>query len=155
MGAGGESFISIDWFCFFYFSLDATFDPFELSKGRFVNDGVHEEKNCCLSVVVVAGVPHLCNFALRFIKKGEELRYDYGVPNLPWRKKVVFNLYSHFALSVPLEVHAKQTETCHCTCYIPPVFMLVSIGMRKGVKIISNLSSHFKWDWDCQEYKNS
>uniref|UniRef100_A0A8W8LJI4 SET domain-containing protein n=2 Tax=Magallana gigas TaxID=29159 RepID=A0A8W8LJI4_MAGGI len=30
--------------------------------------------------------PRLCLFANRDIKAGEELRYDYGEANLPWRQ---------------------------------------------------------------------
>ncbi|KAJ8017776.1 hypothetical protein HOLleu_44588 [Holothuria leucospilota] len=36
---------------------------------------------------VFKGQPHLCLFALREIHSQEELRYDYGQPDLPWRTK--------------------------------------------------------------------
>ena len=39
--------------------------------------------------VVVDNVPHLCLFAIRDITINEELRYDYGINDLPWRKKVI------------------------------------------------------------------
>lgn len=65
-------------------------DPFDLRKGRLCNDGIEEEKNCCLRIVTVDNIPHLCIFALRDVNNGEELRYDYGVSNLPWRRKVCF-----------------------------------------------------------------
>jgi SET domain-containing protein len=39
--------------------------------------------------IVVDGTPHLCIFALKDIHEGSELRYDYGVPEAPWRKKKV------------------------------------------------------------------
>ncbi|KAL5007795.1 hypothetical protein ScPMuIL_016601 [Solemya velum] len=67
--------------------IDATFDPFELRKARFVNDGIGEEQNCRMVVVMVDKKPHLCLFSTKTIQIGDELRYDYGVPNLPWRKK--------------------------------------------------------------------
>lgn len=35
-----------------------------------------------------SGNPRLALFAIRQISEGEEVRYDYGVPNLSWRKKV-------------------------------------------------------------------
>ena len=44
------------------------------------------EENCKMNVVVVNRRPHLCLFTTRDIPAGEELRYDYNVPNLPWRK---------------------------------------------------------------------
>ncbi|KAH3853001.1 uncharacterized protein LOC127867704 isoform X4 [Dreissena polymorpha] len=39
-----------------------------------------------MKIVEVNQTPHLCTFADRDIAIGEELRYDYGVPTLPWRK---------------------------------------------------------------------
>ena len=39
--------------------------------------------------VVVDNIPHLCLFATRDITINEELRYDYGLNDLPWRKKVI------------------------------------------------------------------
>jgi SET domain-containing protein len=41
--------------------------------------------------IVVDGTPHLCIFALKDIHEGSELRYDYGVPEAPWRKKRYLN----------------------------------------------------------------
>ncbi len=36
--------------------------------------------------IVVEGKPHLCLFAARNIIPGEELTYDYGGSDWPWRK---------------------------------------------------------------------
>ncbi|KAH3783460.1 hypothetical protein DPMN_161398 [Dreissena polymorpha] len=41
---------------------------------------------CVMKIVEVNQTPHLCTFADGDIAIGEELRYDYGVPTLPWRK---------------------------------------------------------------------
>lgn len=49
-------------------------------------------QNCVMRIVECENVPHLCLFATRGIENGEELRFDYGVTNLPWRK--VSTLYS-------------------------------------------------------------
>lgn len=38
--------------------------------------------------VITEGKPHLCLFALRDINEGEEITYDYGGTDWPWRKKV-------------------------------------------------------------------
>ena len=70
----------------FRFSIDATHDIFH--QGRMVNDAPTGDilQNCVMKIVEVCDKPHLCAFATRNIAEGEELRYDYGVPNLPWRK---------------------------------------------------------------------
>ncbi|XP_048854576.1 uncharacterized protein LOC125722457 isoform X2 [Brienomyrus brachyistius] len=60
------------------------------SFGRLVNDD-HRNPNCRMKVIKVDGRPHLCLFALRDIKEGEEITYDYGTNDWPWREKV----YSH------------------------------------------------------------
>ena len=43
-------------------------------------------QNCVMKIIEIDGTPHLCLFASRDIGLDEELRFDYGVPNLPWRK---------------------------------------------------------------------
>ncbi|XP_065051974.1 uncharacterized protein LOC135681426 isoform X6 [Rhopilema esculentum] len=53
--------------------------------GRLVNDS--KLGNCKMQKVMVGQVPHLCLFATRTITQGEELRYDYGLDDLPWRKQ--------------------------------------------------------------------
>ena len=68
----------------FCFSIDATKPSDRL--GRLVNDsGVG---NCKMRKVIVDKVPHLCLFATQDIHINEELRYDYGLNDLPWRKQV-------------------------------------------------------------------
>ena len=75
------------------FSVDATAD--DPSAGRMINDASPRtpEENACMKIIVVNQNPHLCLFAKRDIEEGEELRYDYGVPGLPWR--TVFILPMH------------------------------------------------------------
>lgn len=42
----------------------------------------------------IDGKPRLCLFALKDISIGEQLVYDYGVADLPWRKlKVWLSLF--------------------------------------------------------------
>ncbi|CAI5679042.1 unnamed protein product [Oreochromis niloticus] len=55
------------------------------SLGRLVNDD-HRRPNCKMKTVEVEGRPHLCLFALRDIDPGEEITYDYGKADWPWRK---------------------------------------------------------------------
>lgn len=76
-------------FCNFC-SIDATFSR---QLGRYVNDGIFKEQNGKVRVVLdSAGKPHLCIFASKNIEKGDEIRFDYGVKNLPWRKKCMYTL---------------------------------------------------------------
>ncbi|XP_040925303.1 uncharacterized protein LOC114849331 isoform X3 [Betta splendens] len=56
------------------------------SLGRLVNDD-HIYPNCKMKRVIAEGKPHLCLFALRDIKAGEEITYDYGGSDWPWRKQ--------------------------------------------------------------------
>lgn len=66
-------------------SIDAT-DSHGLC--RLVNDGIGKQMNCVMKKIIVDGTPYLCLFALRDIRAQEELRYDYGQTDMPWRLKV-------------------------------------------------------------------
>lgn len=68
----------------FFSSIDATIDNSQL--GRLVNDDVGLGENCIMKTVKVANTQRLCLFAKRDIIAGEELRFDYGVDDLPWRQ---------------------------------------------------------------------
>ncbi|XP_048846146.1 uncharacterized protein LOC125717126 isoform X18 [Brienomyrus brachyistius] len=56
------------------------------SFGRLVNDD-HRHPNCRMKKIDVNGNPHLCLFALNDINEGEEISYDYGGDDCPWRKQ--------------------------------------------------------------------
>ncbi|KAG1933789.1 hypothetical protein F2P79_020338 [Pimephales promelas] len=56
------------------------------SFGRLVND-CHKNPNCKMKRVITEGKPHLCLFALKDITEGEEITYDYGGIDWPWRKQ--------------------------------------------------------------------
>jgi SET domain-containing protein len=73
------------------YSLDATNS---LQHGRYANDAApgDAQQNAIMKCVSNKGRPHLALFAMRTIAAEEEIRYDYGVPNLPWRKKVIFKI---------------------------------------------------------------
>ncbi|KAH3736572.1 N-lysine methyltransferase KMT5A-like isoform X3 [Dreissena polymorpha] len=53
--------------------------------GRLVNHGKGKEQNCKMKCIEVNKKPYLCLFAQRDIQTGEELLYDYGVSDLPWK----------------------------------------------------------------------
>ncbi|KAL6459436.1 hypothetical protein MHYP_G00329080 [Metynnis hypsauchen] len=57
------------------------------SLGRLVNDD-HINPNCKMKRLIVEGRPHLCLFALRDVTPGEEITYDYGDADCPWRSEV-------------------------------------------------------------------
>lgn len=58
------------------------------SLGRIVNDD-HINPNAKMKYLTVEGKPHLCLFATRDISPGEEITYNYGESDWPWRCKVV------------------------------------------------------------------
>ncbi|KAI4905088.1 hypothetical protein NFI96_016806, partial [Prochilodus magdalenae] len=64
------------------YCIDALVD--DGSLGRLVNDD--SNPNSRMKIVSVCQVPHLCLFALRDIQPGEEITYDYGGYDLPWRR---------------------------------------------------------------------
>ena len=64
------------------FSIDAA----EYSRfGKYVNDAPRRVANCYSKTF--DGTPHVLIIAGRDIGRREELRYDYGVANAPWRKR--------------------------------------------------------------------
>ncbi|GAA6078014.1 uncharacterized protein LOC125141181 isoform X1 [Tachysurus ichikawai] len=58
------------------------------SFGRLINDD-HKHPNCRMKKIEVDRRPHLCLFALKDIKQGQEITYDYGGTDWPWRSKVM------------------------------------------------------------------
>ena len=50
-----------------------------------VNDAEAKVANCLMKKVMINGQPHLAIYAKRDLSTNEELRYDYGVKDLPWR----------------------------------------------------------------------
>ena len=59
----------------------------DTSLGRLINDD-HKNPNCKIKVIEVDGKPHLCLFALKNIVPGEEITYNYGDSDWPWRNLV-------------------------------------------------------------------
>ncbi|XP_038063255.1 uncharacterized protein LOC119733959 isoform X4 [Patiria miniata] len=55
--------------------------------GRMVNDG--QDANCKMKKMVIGNTPALALFATRQIEAGEQLLYDYGGDDLPWRNHPV------------------------------------------------------------------
>ncbi|XP_058626759.1 histone-lysine N-methyltransferase set-1-like [Onychostoma macrolepis] len=57
------------------------------SLGRLVNDD-HKKPNCKFKIIAVNNHPHLCLFAIADILPGQELTYNYGTSDWPWRTQV-------------------------------------------------------------------
>ncbi|XP_049342007.1 histone-lysine N-methyltransferase SETD5 isoform X7 [Astyanax mexicanus] len=68
------------------FCVDASLD--DGSLGRLVNDD-HLNPNSKMRTITTGGKPHLCLFATRSINPGEEITYNYGDSEWPWRCKIV------------------------------------------------------------------
>ncbi|XP_038062636.1 uncharacterized protein LOC119733132 [Patiria miniata] len=54
-------------------------------QARYINDEP-KQPNCKMKKIVIDNSPHLCLFALHHIDAGQELRYDYGPDDFPWRE---------------------------------------------------------------------
>ncbi|XP_073715786.1 histone-lysine N-methyltransferase SETMAR-like isoform X2 [Misgurnus anguillicaudatus] len=63
------------------YCIDASFN--DGSLGRLVNDS--EQPNGKMKKIELEGKPHLCLFSIKDINPGEEITYDYGGHDLPWR----------------------------------------------------------------------
>ncbi|XP_053389498.1 uncharacterized protein LOC123565665 [Mercenaria mercenaria] len=79
--------------CFmFFFSFNGKqmcYDATEThdSMARFANDAGNASRNSKMQIVVHNSTPHLCLFATTDITAGDEVLYDYGDKNLPWKLK--------------------------------------------------------------------
>lgn len=82
---------------FFLYSIDAKNHIDRLC--RYANDAPKTETECnaIMKMKVFNSYPRLCLFALRDIKAGDEIRYDYGEDerSLVWRKKVGLDFLLH------------------------------------------------------------
>ena len=58
------------------------------SLGRLVNDN-HIDPNAKMKYLSVQGKPLLCLIAFQDISPGEEITYNYGDSDWPWRCKVI------------------------------------------------------------------
>ena len=77
---------------FYFTSLDATDEKTNgLCLGRLVNHGKKDERNAVVKCLTLSdGSPTLALISTRDLHPGEEILYDYGLPEakLPWNKKV-------------------------------------------------------------------
>ncbi|XP_049321900.1 mediator of DNA damage checkpoint protein 1-like isoform X3 [Astyanax mexicanus] len=94
-----------------YWSVDASVE--DKSLGRLVNDE-HKKPNCKIKVVEVDGMPTLCLFALRDILPGEEINYNYGDSDWPWRKQVKPEASTAKTLQKPLITTGEENYPVKC-----------------------------------------
>ncbi|XP_060735274.1 uncharacterized protein LOC132852213 [Tachysurus vachellii] len=85
------------------YCIDASVD--DGSLGRLVNDD--SNPNAKAKVISINRIPHLCLFALRDIQPGEEITYDYGGYDLPWRRGTWLSMENNSQFD---SNHRKETE---------------------------------------------
>lgn len=56
--------------------------------GRLVNDSPMKKANCTVKKIPVGRKIHLCLYAAKDIPRNTELRFDYGLSDLPWRSNL-------------------------------------------------------------------
>ncbi|PIK49504.1 hypothetical protein BSL78_13609 [Apostichopus japonicus] len=83
-----------------------------------VNDAEPKKANCVMRPIFVDGTIRLCLFSNKLLNENEELRYDYGLRDLPWRKKMAYvsttSDKQHMGKSTPEAPKAKHTESGQC-----------------------------------------
>ncbi|CAG5993229.1 unnamed protein product [Menidia menidia] len=114
------------------------------SFGRLINDE-HRRPNCRMKKIDVNGNPHLCLFALNDIKEGEEITYDYGGEDCPWRTKVTIAMAQSQAVDESLPVPLPKIPTsdssqsdcpeqivteCQSECFVPRLRRTKSVFMK-------------------------
>ncbi|XP_041864344.1 N-lysine methyltransferase KMT5A-A-like isoform X2 [Melanotaenia boesemani] len=92
------------------------------SLGRLVNDD-DKNPNSKMKVIRVDGRPHLCLFALKNIAVGEEITYNYGDSDWPWRKKT----------SIEMQSPAADADARSSFADIIPKFLSELVGEYKSV----------------------
>ena len=109
--------------------------------GKMVNDGTGRNANC--KVQVVDG--HLCLFAIMDLPIDTELRYDYGIPDLPWRKVcsaiIPYTFDQRFYGS--LCMHFKFNRLLHM--YVPRKDQLCIFRVHGQCNMCNVLCMHFTW----------
>lgn len=90
--------------------MDATYSA---GLGRLVNDAEARIANCLIKKIVINGRPHLAIYAKRNLSINEELRYDYGVKDLPWRIQKGINGANYKINSFKLTLNmTEQPDEC-------------------------------------------
>ncbi|XP_066509013.1 uncharacterized protein [Hoplias malabaricus] len=107
------------------FCVDASLE--DGSLGRLVNDD-HLNPNSKMKTITIAGKPHLGLFATRNINPGEEITYNYGDSEWPWRCKPAVINTSLQTVNEGDQLQPKK-QIPEATCEIVPEEGPVSIPM--------------------------
>ena len=76
--------VGLTIFLVLFLSVDSAIEPRSGRRlGRLVNHG-RKDRNASMKPIEFDNTPYLCLFAVKDIFPGEEILYDYGIPNLPW-----------------------------------------------------------------------
>lgn len=59
------------------------------SVAKMINDDIPRRANCRMKKLIIEEKPHLCLYSSKDLQIGDQLFYDYGVGDLPWRKQKV------------------------------------------------------------------
>ena len=112
--------------------------------GKFANTKIITLYGC------TGGTPRLGIFALKDLEKGTEIRYNYGVKDLPWRKVRILHRLSVFNMSrksfvatisvVGLETGFSWSRSWSRSRY-PVVSVLVSVSDLSGLEDLTGLVS--------------
>ena len=97
-------------YCLLYSSIDATFTEGIM---RYVNDSPRKFANCEMKIIEQGGRPYLCLRSLgKGIKKGTELRYNYGDASSLWWRKKVRSAYFQYLI--------RKVHTFKIAAFLPP-----------------------------------
>ncbi|KAM9751936.1 histone-lysine N-methyltransferase set-1-like [Menidia menidia] len=102
------------------------------SFGRLINDE-HRRPNCRMKKIDVNGNPHLCLFALNDIKEGEEITYDYGGEDCPWRTKVTIAMAQSQAVDESLPVPLPKIPTSDSSQSDCPEQVTIAMAQSQAV----------------------
>lgn len=84
----------------------------------------HRHPNCKMKKIEVNGNPHLCLFALNDVKEGEEITYDYGGDDCPWRTQVCWTVHSVWNSS-----YCSRMQGCTFTFLVVAHGAIVVVGL--------------------------
>jgi len=90
--------------------------------------------------VITEGKPHLCLFALKDITEGEEITYDYGGIDWPWRKQVCQKM-----LNIGFVVKKSQNDSFILPRFKPMLMFLpqISFGIMESSSKRPNQFNNF------------
>jgi len=99
------------------------------SLGRLVNDD-NISPNTNMKKLVIGNEPRLCLFATRHINPGDEITYNYGTMDYPWRQKRVCLIYT--LMLCTLVKKAEQLYSARSNSNITAAALMHAIDLLLG-----------------------